>query len=204
MQITEHPLGVSWNVEDEGMARAWHVVAIDGGVWLIDPAEAAGTEDRAQALGTVRGVIQLLDRHERDNTAIADRLGVPLHRLPDSLPDSPFEVLKVLDRPGWHERALWAPAQKALIVAEVVGAGPQYLAGPGKIGVHPMLRLQPPGHLERYADAEHVLMGHGLPVSGSDAGAELVAALKRSRRDIPRLPVALLKAPRPFRRGRLS
>lgn len=155
-------------------------------------------------LGTVRGVIQLLDRHERDNAAIADRLGVPLHRLPDSLPDSPFEVLKVLDRPGWHERALWAPAQQALIVAEVVGAGPQYLAGPGKIGVHPMLRLRPPGHLERYAAAEHVLMGHGLPVSGSDAGAELVAALNGSRRDIPRLPVALLKAPRPFRRSRLS
>lgn len=204
MQITEHPLGVSFTVENEGMARAWHVVAIDGEVWLIDPADAAGTVDRAQALGTVRGVIQLLDRHERDNAAIADRLGVPLHRLPDALPGTPFDVLKILDRPGWHERALWAPEQQALIVAEVVGAGPQYLAGPGRVGVHPMLRLKPPGHLERYAGAQHLLMGHGLPVSGPDAGSELVSALKRSRRDLPRLPGALLKVPRPFRRSRLS
>jgi len=204
MQITEHTLGLSWNVEDEGMARAWHAVLIDGGVWLIDPADAAGTADRAAALGTVRGVIQLLDRHERDNAALADRFGVPLHRLPDALPDSPFEVLKILDRPGWHERALWAPAKMALIVAEVVGAGPQYLAGPGKVGVHPMLRLWPPGQLERFGDAEHLLMGHGLPVTGADAGPELLAALKRTRRDIPRLPGALLRAPKPFRRGRLS
>lgn len=204
MQITEHALGVSFNVEDEGMARAWHVVAIDGDVWLIDPADAAGTVERAEALGTVRGVIQLLDRHERDNAALADRFGVPLHRLPDALPDTPFEVITVLDRPGWHERALWAPQQQLLVVAEVVGAGPQYRAGPGKVGVHPMLRLRPPGHLERYAGAQHLLMGHGPPVSGPEAGDELVRALKRSRRDLPLLPLALLKAPRPFRRSSLT
>lgn len=204
MQITEHPLGLSWNVDDEGMARAWHAVAIDGDVWLIDPADVAGTVERAQGLGTVRGVIQLLDRHQRDNRAIAERLAVPLHRLPDALPDTPFEVLTILDRPRWRERALWAPAQRALIVAEVLGAGPQYLAGPGRVGVHPMLRLSPPGHLERYAEAEHLLMGHGLPVNGPDAGPELVSALTRCRRDLLGLPGALLKAPRPFRRSTLD
>jgi hypothetical protein len=204
MQITEHATGVTFTVDDEGMARAWHVVAREGDVWLIDPADAAGTVERAQALGVVRGVIQLLDRHGRDNAKIADRLGVPLHRLPDSLPGTPFEVLKILDVPGWHERALWAPEHKLLIVAEVVGAGPQYLLGPGKVGVHPMLRLHPPGGLDRFSDAQQLLMGHGLPVSGPGTGGELIAALKRTRRDLPRMPLALARMPRPFRRDSLD
>ncbi|MEI2702050.1 MAG: hypothetical protein V9E83_06570 [Baekduia sp.] len=204
MLTTEHDLGVTWTVDDEGMARSWHVVALEGGVWIIDPVDCAGTIEAATSRGTVRGVIQLLDRHQRSNRAIADQLGVPHHRLPDELPDTPFTVETPLDKPGWRERALWIAGRRALIVAEVVGAGPQYLVGPGRVGVHPMLRLKPPGRLSRFADAEHLLMGHGPPLSGPDAGTELVAALDRTRRDIVRMPAAMLRMPKPFRRGRLD
>jgi hypothetical protein len=204
MKVTEHPLGATFTVEDEGMARSWHVVASGGEVWLIDPVDAGGTVADAESRGTVRGVIQLLDRHERGNASIAERLGVPLHRLPDELPGTPFTVERPLDVPGWRERALWMPAEKALIVAEVVGAGPQYLLGPGKVGVHPMLRLYPPGNLERHSEARVLLMGHGLPVTGPDAGTELVSALRRTRRDIRGIPGALAgMRGMPFRRNRL-
>ena len=72
------------------MGRTSHALAVDGRVWLTDPIDADGVEERIRSLGEPAGVIQLLDRHKRDGAALAARLGVPLHVVPSSLPGTPF------------------------------------------------------------------------------------------------------------------
>lgn len=186
--LQHHPVGLTWH-EDDAMARAAHAVSDGERYWLIDPFEHAAALEAAAQLGTAAGVIQLLDRHNRDNEAIARRLGVPHHRLPKAVPDTPFEVVTVIDRPWWRERALWWPARSALIVAEAIGTGPLFSLGRAA-GVHPFLRMVPPrGALGRYAP-DHLLCGHGPPVT-DDAARALSVALQRSRTDSPKLLLAL-------------
>src|ERR1700712_5549545 len=103
-ELTEHPLGVSWMM-DEVLTRTSHALAHGGRVWLIDPVDDEVALARAAALGEIVAVLQLFVAHNRDGAAIAARLGVPLHKLPDAVPDSPFEVVS-LSRLGWKETAL--------------------------------------------------------------------------------------------------
>lgn len=118
------------------------------------------------------------------------RLGVPHLRLPETIPASPFEVIDVLDIPRWHERALWWPEQRVLVVAEVIGTNGIYRLGPGPAGVHPMLRGLPPGALRHY-QPEHLLVGHGSGVHGPMAARALEDAYERSRRDLPKLALQI-------------
>jgi hypothetical protein len=132
-------------------------------------------------------VIQLLDRHRRDCAALAARLGVPHHEVPVQLiTGAPFEFLVVRKGWTWKEVALWWPARRALLVAEVLGTADAWAVGDGPVGVHPMVRLTPPNGLRRFTP-EHLLMGHGAPVHGPDAARAMQHALDRSRRDWPRL-----------------
>ena len=74
-------------------------------------------------------------RHQISPSRIAPqaaRLGVPHLRLPAAVPARPFGVIRVLDLPGWHERALWWPERRVLVVAEVVGTNGIYRLGPGR------------------------------------------------------------------------
>ena len=192
----EGEFGVSW-VIDEALTRTSHALVDDGRVWLVDPVDVPEAMERVAGLGTPAAVLQLLDRHNRDGAAIAGRLGVPHVRIPDAVPDSPFEVVEVVSFPGWKEKALWWPALRALVVAEAVGTNKLYTAGTGAAGVHIALRLFPPGVLRRY-DPAHLLVGHGRGLHGPQAATGLVHALDRSRRD---LPLALVRAPGAFRRG---
>jgi hypothetical protein len=180
----ELPFGVSW-VQDELMARASHALSDAGRVWLVDPVDSPGAVERAQALGAVAGVVQLVDRHNRDGAAIAARLGVPHMRLPDELPGSPFEVVRVLQWPMWVERALWWPAQRTLVVGEAVGTTPWFTVRDEPLGVHVFLRPLPPKALRGFAP-EHLLVCHGANVHGDDARTGLRRALDRARRDLPR------------------
>ena len=74
-------------------------------------------------------MIQLLDRHDRDCEAFAARLGVPLHVVPVSLPETPFEVLPVLRSRLWAEVALWWPERRILVCADALGTVPYFRAG---------------------------------------------------------------------------
>jgi hypothetical protein len=185
-EIHDHAAGLTWVLTDEAMQRACHALAVDGKVWLVDPVDLPEPLERAAALGEIVGVLQLLDRHNRDCAPIAERLGVPHHRLPGSLPGTPFEVISVIDRPKWHEIALWESQRRTLVVAEAVGSVEAFAAGDGPIGVHPMLRPFGVSALRGQAP-QLLLMGHGAPVLGPQTRAELATALDRSRKDIPKL-----------------
>jgi hypothetical protein len=182
ISMEEHPLGLSW-VVDEPMERAFHALVDDGRVWLVDPLDGPGMED-AVALGEPAGVLQLLDRHNRDCVEIAERLGVPHLKVPDSVPGSPFDAIPVVRIPGWKETALWWPARKVLVVAAVLAANPMHTGGEQRVGMHLFLRPWPPSSLRGYRPA-HLLLGHGHGVHGPEAAVDLETAYARARRDLP-------------------
>ena len=171
------------------MRRAAHALRADGRVWLVDPFEDPVALSAATELGTPAGVIQLLDRHNRDCGAIAQRLEVPLLRVPAQVDDSPFTVISVISRPWWREVALWWEAERTLVVAEAVGTVPAFTLG-REVGVHPMLRLRPPRGPLTARSPERLLVGHGAAVQ-SDAAAAISDALSGSLTDIPQLVLKL-------------
>lgn len=146
----------------------------------------AAVEERVRALGEPVGVIQLLDRHERDGPAFAERLRVPLHPVPfDGIAGSPFSFLRIARSRFWQEVALWWPERRVLVCADALGTVGYFRAGGERLGVHPLLRLRPPRAL-RGLDPKHVLSGHGEGVHDGAAGA-LSEALATARRRLPRL-----------------
>lgn len=189
--------GLSWTLTDEPMRRTSHALAAGGRVWLVDPVDDDAAIAAAGELGTITGVVQLLDRHNRDAAALADRLGVEHLRLPDAIPDSPFVLRRMLWLPVWKEQAIWWDEHRLLVAAEAVGTIPYFAVHGGPVGVHPFLRARPPRLLTAY-EPDALLCGHGDAVT-TGAGAALHEALRRSRRDIPRAAVALVKAFAPGR-----
>jgi hypothetical protein len=186
--IQQHAGGLTWT-EPGGMARTAHALASEEQVWLIDPFDDEAALEAAASLGRAAGVLQLLDRHNRDGETIAARLGVPLMRLPERVPDTPFEVIRVINRPGWKEIALWWGEPRALVVAEAIGTAPAFALG-RRAGVHPLLRLVPPRSQLSSRRPEMLLVGHGETIE-SDAAAALDEALAHARSDIPRFVLAL-------------
>jgi hypothetical protein len=188
---------VGWTpAQPEFRRRTSHAVAAGGGVWIVDPLDGAGVEERIRALGEPAAVIQLLDRHQRDCRALAVRLGIEHHVTPFAgIPGAPFEVVRVLDVPAWHEAALWFPAERILVCADAVGTAPYFVAEGEPIGVHPLLRLIPPRALLRY-EPRQLLVGHGEGLTGDHATQALRQALRTSRRRIPAWLRSLLQSRR--------
>jgi hypothetical protein len=172
--IDETPFGFGW-IEETAYARTAHALAADGHVWVLDPFEADGVEERIRALGEPAGVVVLLDRHRRDADAFAARLGVPVHVAPERLDGAPFELLPVRRNRFWKEVALWWPERRVLVCADALGTAPFFRAGSEAVGVHPFLRLRPPRL--RGLGAEHLLVGHGEGLHGAEAAEALRAAL---------------------------
>jgi hypothetical protein len=172
--------GFGW-VADEALRRTSHALVADDGVWLVDAVDGDGVEERVRALGEPRGVVQLLDRHERDGPELATRFGVPLHVLPERIDGAPFRFVPLVRRRWWRESALWWPEPRVLVVADALGTVLYFRAPNEAIGVHPLLRLFPPRALAAF-DALHVLTGHGEGVHGEGAGAAIREALRTSRR----------------------
>ncbi|HEV8249694.1 MAG TPA: hypothetical protein VGQ15_06940 [Gaiellaceae bacterium] len=176
--------GFGWILE-EMMGRTSHALAAGGAVWLVDPVDVPGLDERIAALGEPRGVLQLIDRHGRDCAALAARLGVPHHRAPFAgVPDAPFEVVRIVSLPAWREDVLWWPAERTLVAADALGTLPYFREPGARIGVHPLLRLVPPLRLGRF-EPFRVLCGHGEGIDGESVADELRSALARSRRALP-------------------
>lgn len=191
--LRRHANGITW-LESGGMYRSSHAVVDRGRAWLIDPFDDAAALAAVAEQGEAVAVVQLLDRHRRDCASIAQRLGVPLLRLPSTVPDSPFSAIEVVLRARWKEIALWWPAEQTLIVSEAVGTAPLFALG-RRAGVHPLLRLLPPRAALGARAPERLLVGHGPPLL-SDASEALTEALQSARRDIPRLVTRLPTAGR--------
>jgi hypothetical protein len=177
------------------MQRAFHALVEDRRVWLVDPLDRPELEAAAE-LGEPAGVLQLLDRHNRDCAAIAARLGVPHLKVPDAVPSSPFEAIAAVRMPGWKETALWWPRREALVVAEAIAANPMH-AGGSRAGIHLFLRAWPPRSL-RGSRPRHLLLGHGAGIHGPEAATELEGAFANARRGLPRVLLGLPGALRAF------
>jgi hypothetical protein len=173
-------------IVDELLLRCAHALVVAGRVWLIDPLDGEGVEARVRSAGVPVGVIQLLDRHNRDCRAFAERLGVAHHDVPKTRIDgAPFEFLPVRDNRFWREVALWWPEQRVLVCADALGTVPSQRVGAEPIAPHPLLRLAPPRALAR-VEPRHVLCGHGEGIHGAEAAPAVRDAIQHARRRLPR------------------
>ena len=180
--------GFGWTVAGS-LSRTSHAIRAGGRVWLTDPVDGPGIDERIHALGEPAGVVQLLDRHGRDCAAVAARLGVPLYETPfDGVPGAPFEVVPILKRKLWREVALWFPEERVLVCGDVLGSLGFFTARGERLGVHPLLRLFPPRRrtLGRF-EPEHILVGHGEGVHGPEAARVLEESLATARRRLLRV-----------------
>jgi len=190
--------GFGWIV-DEFMERCSHALVEDGRVWVIDPVDGDGLEERIRAAGSPAGVLQLLDRHNRDCAAFAARLGVRHHIVPQgSL--GPFACIAVRNSRSWNEVALWWPDRRVLVCADVLGTAPYYRAGNERLAVHPLLRVRPPSRQLGALQPDVILCGHGEGVL-EHADTALREALSTSRRRIPRQVAGAFRAWRASRPG---
>jgi hypothetical protein len=191
--LDEQDWGFGWVSSEQPRLRLTsHALLAGEGVWLVDPAEGEGVDDRIRALGEPAGVLQLLDRHNRACAAFARRLGVPHHRVPFETV-APFELVPVRRSKRWQEVGLWWPERRVLVCADALGTVPHYFTlGGERLGVHPLLRPTPPRQLARL-EPEHVLCGHGEGVH-EGATEALRDALANARRRLPRLPLELPRA----------
>jgi hypothetical protein len=176
-------------VEDEFLERASHALTTESGTWLIDPVD----NPRVDELENVSGVIQLLDRHNRDCAAIASRLGVQ-HRVLPRESIRPFVSIPLRR----NEVALWWPERAALVCADALGTARYYRAGDERLAVHPLMRFRPPRFDVR---PQVILCGHGAGVF-EDADAALREALSTSRARIPKQFVSAIRAWRSRPRSR--
>jgi hypothetical protein len=184
--------GFGWQV-DERMQRTSHALAVDGQVWLFDPIAWEPALERIGELGRPAGIVQLLDRHERDSAELAARLGVPHFPVPiHELPGSGVELVRVADSRFWRELAAWIPSLATLVCADALGTAGYFRAGNEPLAVHPLLRFRPPRLLGGY-EPEHVLCGHGAGVHGPNTPAALRDALQTARRRLPRAWVGALR-----------
>ena len=187
----EFDSGFGWIV-DEFMERCSHALVEDGRVWVIDPVDGEGLEERIRAAGTPAGVLQLLDRHNRDCSAFAARLGVRLHVVPHgSL--GPFAFIAVKNSGSWNEVALWWPGRRVLVCADALGTAPYYRSGNEPLAVHPFLRVRPPRRQLGALQPDVILCGHGEGVL-ENADPAFREALSTSLRRIPGQVASALRA----------
>jgi len=190
--------GFGWIV-DEFMERCSHALVEDGRVWLIDPVGGDGVDERVRAAGEPAGVLQLLDRHNRDCAAFAERLGVPHHAVPLEKV-GPFELLSIRLRRRWKEVALWWPAPGVLVSADALGTAAYYRARGEQLAVHPLLRFFPLRGAFAGVTPTRILCGHGEGIHDG-AEAALREALRTARR---RIPAQVASAVRAWRASRPS
>jgi len=199
--VDEWDGGVGWiPYPEETMERAGHALATAAGVWLVDPLEAPGVDDRIAAFGDVAGVVLLSNYHCRDAdafaarydvpvtlpapmTGVADRIAAPVNRLDVGETLGDYELFRVAHSSWWQEYGL--SDGETLVVGESVGTADYLRAGDEDLGVMLLRRLSPPREALSGRDPDRVLAGHG-PGLQDDAGEALEEALSYSRRRFPR------------------
>jgi len=198
--------GFGWQAHPEEFGqRTSHAVAADSGVWLLDPLDAPGIDERIAKLGEVAGVAVCSDYHARDADVFARRYGVPvtvpswLSRI-ESRVDAPvervegqladFELRRLRPLYAWRETALFRERDGTLYVPDFLSAHAKFTVGEERLGMPTFSRLWPPR--EQFdCTPERILLGHGAGVF-EDAGAVLAEAFAGARRRFPRALVSNL------------
>lgn len=192
------PEGFGWIAHpEESGQRTSHAIRTPDGVWLIDPLDAIGVEDRIAEVGEVAGVVVTSNYHARDADGFARRHGVTVTLPPwldraagridarvrrdDRLGESGFRFRRVAPVPGWVEAAL--VGTKTLYVSEQLAR--RTAVGPETVGLVPPFRLRPPRVALLDTNPDHLLTGHG-PGVHENATAALRTALDRPWRRLPR------------------
>mgnify|MGYP000280104881 CR=1 FL=1 len=190
--VTEWDGGISWFAHpEEDAMRGSHAIATGSGVWVVDPLDVDGLDDRLSDLGEVAGVVVVHDRHTRDAEAIAARHDVAVsvpdwmdltrEKLDDDpepldagLPGTNYEIHRLIDTDEWEEAVLIDEAGETLVVMETVGTLPGFCEGDDDIGVHPALDEAPEGLADYHP--EDILVGHGESIY-EEGATKLAAAL---------------------------
>jgi hypothetical protein len=213
--------GFGWQAHpDEPAARTSHAVRDDeGGVWLVDPLDAPGLDDRIAELGPVAGVAVLSNWHARDAGVLAGRHGVPvsipawMDRVPD-LVDAPVERFDGADGSDGTDEAERPDETTGPAGFRVERVGPlpgwreaaayrerdgtlytpdllttARLVGDERVGLTLAARPFPPRDLLGDLEPERILVGHGHGVF-ADADPALADCLAGARRRLPRATVA--------------
>ena len=134
-EVTEWSGGISWIAyPDERGQRASHALQTEAGVWLVDPVDAEGLDERLADLGEITGVVILQDRHTRDGSKIArrhdvavyvpdwmslvhDKLELTAETLGSELPETDYTIHQLLNTDEWEEAILVNETTNTLILA---------------------------------------------------------------------------------------
>ncbi len=187
--------GFGWSIEGDRLRRTSHAIRAGDAVWLTDVVDGEGIDERIAALGQPAAVVQLLDRHNRDCAAVAERLGVPLLVTPfDPVEGAPFVAFPIVKQRFWREVALWFARERILVSADALGSL-DYFRAPGEpFGVNPLLRLFPPRRSLAGLEPAHILFGHGEGIHGPEAAEALSTALATARKRLPRAWLATARS----------
>jgi hypothetical protein len=202
-EIDDFDGGVGWLAHPaETMERASHALVEDGDVWLVDPVDADGLDDRLAEMGSVRGVVVLYHYHRRDASTIAarhdvpvllpagmtalsdDDVAAPVRRFEGRLAETAYYLKRVTVSRFWQEWALFDG--ETLVVGESVGTADYFLAPGERLGVSLVRRAVPPGATLGDLDPQRILCGHGVGVF-ADAAGELRRAIDEARWTAPRM-----------------
>lgn len=198
--------GFGWQAHPgEFGRRTSHAVETGEGVWLLDPLDAPGIEERIRELGEVVGVAVCSDYHARDADRFADRYDVPvaapawlsrvearieapLQRVEGEL--AGFELRRLRPLRAWRETVLYRERDGTLYVPDFLSTHGKFTVGEERLGMPTFSRLSPPRETLDCAP-ERILCGHGEGVFG-DATDALAGTLSGARRRFPRALVSNL------------
>lgn len=180
--------------------RACHAIRGDDGVWLVDPIDVPGLDDRLAEFGEVAGAVVCTNAHARDAGKLARRHGVSVHlaagldraaglvdgpavRTGEERFDPAIDVRVANPLPGWHDAIL--RIDDALYVPELLGTAPQFTVGDERVGVSVIVRLAFPTEPFEDLAPDRLFFGHGRALT-DDATAALRDAIRERRARFPR------------------
>lgn len=207
--VDRWPDGIGWMAHPEESAqRTSHAIRGQDGVWVFDPLDGPGVEERLNDLGDVAGVAVLSSHHSRDSAVFAARHDVAVH-LPSWMDDAAAKIDAPIERydapPGewvelgasgisvrtvdpataWREAIAYRRADGTLRVPDMLSTVPDMTVKDERLGCYLFHRFAPPRAAFADVDPERILVGHGEGIA-QDAPEALESALDDARRYLPR------------------
>lgn len=179
--VREWGSGFTWQAHpDAAMQRTSQAIRVGNGIWLVDPMDADGLDEKLAELGEIAGVVMLGSHHQRHADELAQRHEVAVHApdwfaesardfdapvelMTDQLNETGFELLNLRAKPWRQEGGLYHPERKTLVVSDTLMT--TFLtAEEGRPELFPPARLAPTYQPLRDLEVERLLVSHGAPV----------------------------------------